>query len=372
MAFRSLCCYNTDCRISLAQNIVTNRLPHPTTCKTDHDYWLWGGSLGGLDLAGIWTGTRCSHHSAPNDAQNTQVLQVFLVVRWVGGFGGDLHWNSMYGSFRTQQRAKHQSPSHFSGRSLGGWIWQGFPQELDVRVLPHPTTRKTLKAFKCVWSFAGWLNDDTNGAVHKKSTQERPECLPWGIRGETNIHSGDIIWEKRHMQMAEKRALLKAKHRASDKPRPKKGRLVQGKGTVSPDNDQQPEDSGLSDDGVGGPSVNVPHDNEARILADAENAPESPFQNWRNEETIEEEVRSDDEVESDDDEHEPGVRSISQVAHEAANHNSDDVAIDQDAERDKQRALQAVSKAALHDAVRQSQSKPRAPMADAQFHRLSR
>lgn len=40
---------------------------------------------------------------------------------------------------------------------------------------------------------------------------------------------------------------------------------------VSPDNNQQPEDPGLSDGDVGGLPVDVAHDNDdARILADAE------------------------------------------------------------------------------------------------------
>jgi hypothetical protein len=68
--------------------------------------------------------------------------------------------------------------------------------------------------------------------------------------------------------------LLKAKRRASDKPRPKKEpkkeTLDQGHSVVGPDNKQQ-QDPGLPDGDVGGPSVDVAHDNEdARILADAE------------------------------------------------------------------------------------------------------
>ncbi|KAJ6579820.1 hypothetical protein B0H10DRAFT_1962751 [Mycena sp. CBHHK59/15] len=207
-------------------------LPHPTTCKTLEAFkcvWSFAG----------W------YPSSPNDAQKNQVVHILLVVRWLGGFGGDFHWNSMFGSFRTQRCVKPSKPSSVYGCSLGGSM----------------TTQM--------------------GRSKKKSTQERPDStaaerkkVSWATyykqKGEMNIHSGDIIQEKRRMQMAEKRALLKAKRRASDKLRPKKGRLVRGKGTVSPDNDQQPEDSGLSDGGVGGPSVDIPHDNEARILADAE------------------------------------------------------------------------------------------------------
>jgi hypothetical protein len=66
------------------------------------------------------------------------------------------------------------------------------------------------------------------------------------------------------------RALLKAKRRASDKPRPKKGK-DRGKGAVGTDNDERPEDPALTDGYVGGPSVDVAHDNDgAQILADAE------------------------------------------------------------------------------------------------------
>ncbi|KAJ7907803.1 hypothetical protein B0H13DRAFT_2332016 [Mycena leptocephala] len=397
--------------------------------------------------------------TTPNDAQKTQALEVFFIGRWVdefggvfapelnvlwGDFGGVLHWNSMYVSFRTQRRVKASSPSYLFGRSLARWVWQGFALELDLSILPHPTTRKTLKSFMSFWSLDGW--GDFGGVLHwnlmsgsfrtqrdAKLSSSSPFCyrlpggsvwrgfstgtqclkpiarvLPhptthkrvkflmsvWSLDGSTTTKMGrtknkstqeqtgstaaerkkqawttyyeqnaDTIREKRRLQMAEKRALLKAKRRASDKPRPKKEpkkeTLDRGHSVVGPDNEQQ-QDPGLPDGDVGGPSVDVAHDNEdARILADAEReasetlagmwqtgllerpkllsrnsiAPESPFHNWRNAEAIEEafgeEVGSDDDVGSDD-EHEPGVRSISEVAHEAANHW--EVDIDQDAE----------------------------------------
>ncbi|KAJ7912796.1 hypothetical protein B0H13DRAFT_1874507 [Mycena leptocephala] len=326
--------------------------------------WVWQGFALELDLSTL---------PHPTTRKTLKSLMSFWSLDGWGDFGGVLHWNLMSGSFRTQRDAKLSSSSPFCYCLPGGSVWRGFStgtqclfnyelQKPIARVLPHPTTHKRVKFFMSVWSLDGSTTTKM-GRTKNKSTQEqtgstaaerKKQAWTTYYEQKMNINSADTIREKRRLQMAEKRALLKAKQRASDKPRPKKepkkrhwteatARILaypmamwEARRSTLRMTTRMRGSSLMRSERPPKPGWDVANwaSRRPELLSRNSIAPESPFHNWRNAEAIEEafgeEVGSDDDVGSDD-EHEPGVRSISEVAHEAANHW--EVDIDQDSER---------------------------------------